>query len=253
MKRLSPLLLLCALSPATAGAGDYVDVPGGDFRSAVRYEEGSAPLPVAGFALMARPVGNAAFAAFVERHPQWRRDRLPAVFSSPGYLGHWESPQSPGAGVDPDAPVVHVNWYAANAYCRAQQARLPTFLEWEYVAAADARRHDARGDAQWLARHLYDGTPRALDAAPDAPANAYGVYGMHGAVWEWSEDHASLLGAGDRRGQEDGDRLKYCGASALAFNDRGHYGVQKRFALLTALRSGDALGNLGFRCARSLP
>ena len=68
-------------------------------------------------------------------------------------------------------------------------------------AAADATRKDARGDRQWRARRANDGTPHALDAAKDAPANAYGVYGMHGANWEWSDDFASLLGDGDRRGQ----------------------------------------------------
>ncbi len=253
MKRMLPLLLTCALVPANAGTAGYVDLPGGEFRSAVRYEEEGDRLRVVPFALMERPVSNAEFAAFLRQHPQWRRDRLPAVFSSPGYLGHWESAEAPGPGVDADAPVVRVNWYAADAYCRAQEARLPSFLEWEYAAAADARRTDARDDARWRTRQLDDGTPRAMDAAPDAPANAYGVRGLHGAVWEWSDDAASLPGAGDRRGADDGDRLKYCGATALAFNDREHYGVQKRFALLTALQPGDTLGNLGFRCARSSP
>ena len=49
-------------------------------------------------------------------------------------------------------------------------------------------------------RQVNDGTPHAIDAAADAPANAYGVHGLHGAHWEWSEDVASLLGDGDRRG-----------------------------------------------------
>ncbi len=147
------LLLLLLLAPAAAGAMEadagYRDIPGGAFRSSVRFEETSATQNVAAFSLMARPVSNAQFAAFLARNPQWRRDRVPAIFSSPGYLGHWARPDAPGEGLDPQAPVTHVNWYAADAYCRAEQARLPTFLEWEYAAAADATRRDARGDRAW--------------------------------------------------------------------------------------------------------
>ncbi|MQP74502.1 SUMF1/EgtB/PvdO family nonheme iron enzyme [Stenotrophomonas sp. MYb238] len=251
------LLLLLLLAPAAAGATEadagYRGIPGGPFRSSVRFEQTSATQDVAAFSLMARPVSNAQFAAFLARNPQWRRDRVPAIFSSPGYLGHWALPDAPGEGLDPQAPVTHVNWYAADAYCRADQARLPTFLEWEYAAAADATRRDARGDHAWRLRQVNDGTPRAPDAAAGAPANAYGVHGLHGAYWEWSEDFASLLADSDRRGQEDGDALRYCGASAMAFNDPGDYGVVKRFVLLSALPPGATLGNLGFRCARSQP
>lgn len=251
------LLLLLLLAPAAAGAMEadagYRDIPGGAFRSSVRFEETSATQNVAAFSLMARPVSNAQFAAFLARNPQWRRDRVPAIFSSPGYLGHWARPDAPGEGLDPQAPVTHVNWYAADAYCRAEQARLPTFLEWEYAAAADATRRDARGDRAWRLRQVNDGTPRAPDAAAGALANVHGVHGLHGAYWEWSEDFASLLADSDRRGQDDGDALRYCGASAMAFNDPGDYGVVKRFVLLSALQPGATLGNLGFRCARSQP
>lgn len=261
MDRTLALMLLLALAPASATAGSHGHddgaawqaIPGGEFRSSVRFEDASGTVPVASFALMAQPVSNAQFAAFVDRQPQWRRDRIPAVFASAGYLGHWTLPQAPGDGVDPQAPVARVNWYAADAYCREQGARLPTFLEWEYTAAADATRRDARNDPHWRMRQVNDGTRQAMDAAPQATANVHGVHGLHGANWEWSADFASLLGEGDRRGQDDGERLRFCGASALAFNDPGDYGVVKRFILLSALQPGSTLGNLGFRCARSQP
>ena len=255
-----PPLLLLALAPALAAAGPRHDegiawraIPGGSFRSSVRFEETAGTLPVASYALMERPVSMAQFAAFLARQPRWRRDRAPSLFSSPAYLGHWAQADAPGAAIDPHAPVVHVTWYAADAYCREQGARLPTFLEWEYAAAAGPARRDARGDRDWRMRQVDDGTPRAMDAQADAPANAYGVRGLHGAYWEWSADFASLLGEGDRRGQDDGDNLRYCGATALAFSDPGDYGVVKRFVLLSALQPRDTLGNLGFRCARSQP
>src|SRR5690606_35769033 len=196
--------LLLALAPAlpvagatdaaAAGAGiGWRAVPGGMFRSAVRFEDDRQMLPVAPFQLMERPVSNAQFAAFLARQPQWRRDRIPALFSSPGYLAHWESADAPGARLEADAPVVHVNWYAADAFCRDASGHLPDFIEWEYAAAADATRADARHDRQWRLRQANDGTPHAPDAVPDAPANVHGLRGMHGAYWEWTGDATSLL------------------------------------------------------------
>ncbi|MGB3872495.1 MAG: formylglycine-generating enzyme family protein [Stenotrophomonas sp.] len=257
MERMRPLLLALTLAPALAGASGpepgYRALDGGAFSSSVRFEDATGLVPVAPYQLMQHPVTNAQFAAFVAGHPQWRRDRIPALFASPGYLGHWAQPDGPGNNIAADAPVVHVNWYAADAYCRAQGARLPTFLEWEFAAAADATRFDARHDRGWRLRQVNDGTPRAIDAAADAPANAWGIHGLHGANWEWSGDFTSLLGDGDRRGQEDGEALRFCGATALAFKDPGDYGVVKRFVLLSALQPASTLGNLGFRCARSQP
>lgn len=250
----SPALLLClTMVPAFAGAMEYAPIPGGEFRSAIRYDDAGEPQRVAPFLLMTTPVSNADFARFVHQHPQWQRDRLPAVFASDSYLKAWSTPRKPGSSLEHDAAVTQVNWYAANAYCRAHDARLPTFLEWEYAAAADARQRDARDDSHWMTRQLDDGTARAIDAPPDAVANVYGIRELHGAVWEWTDDFSSLLGATDRRGQDDGNMPRFCGATALAFDDRRQYGVQKRFAVLSALDAADTLANLGFRCARSLP
>lgn len=252
--RMLPALLLLTLvvSAVQATQSDFVSLPGGRFTSALRFEDQDAASQLAPFALMRRPVTHAEFARFVQSHPQWRRDRLPAVFASAGYLADWASADGPGDGVDANAPVTRISWYAADAYCRAQSARLPTFLEWEFAAAADATRTDARSDAQRRIRLLADATPRALDAGNDA-ANAWGVHGLHGAHWEWTEDYAALLSINDRRGGDDGDALKFCGATSLAFSDLQQYDVMKRFAVLSALGPGDALPNLGFRCARSTP
>lgn len=249
MLALSALLLL----PLLVAAGDdgWRDIPGGRFVSALRFDENRADTMMAPYQLMTRPVSNAQFAAFLRGYPQWRRDRVPAVFSAAGYLSHWRGDEAVGDPALENAPVVQVTWYAADAYCRAQQARLPTFLEWEFAAAADQDRADARTDAAFRLATLNDATPRARDGE-GAAANVYGVYALHGRQWEWTDDFSSLLATNDR-GSDDGDALRFCGATSLAFNDREQYGVAKRFAVLSALKPGDALAHLGFRCARSLP
>src|SRR5690606_41495658 len=112
---IAALLALAPASPA-AGAREAVAdgvalgwraVPGGMFRSAVRFEDDRPVLPVASFQLMERPVSNAQFAAFLARRPQWRRDRIPALCSRPAYPRHSESAAAAGAKRAPDAPVAH--------------------------------------------------------------------------------------------------------------------------------------------------
>src|SRR5688572_13985181 len=73
MKRGFAATLLFALPVAglLAGAGAYVQLPGGNFRTALKYEDIKGATRIAPFALMRKPVTNAEFLAFVEQHPQW--------------------------------------------------------------------------------------------------------------------------------------------------------------------------------------
>ncbi|MBD9367087.1 formylglycine-generating enzyme family protein [Xanthomonas sp. XNM01] len=242
-----------AAAPDQPAAGEYLPLAGGDFRSSLRLDDAIGPRHVAPFQLMREPVSNRQFEAFLAKEPRWRRDRIARVFADNGYLAHWASADAAGADEAADAPVRHVSWFVADAYCRSQGARLPDWLEWEFAAAADATRHDAREDRAWRMRLVADGSPRAIDAAADAPANAYGIRNLHGRQWEWVGDYSTLMAGSDKRGQDDGDRLRFCGATALSFTDREDYAVLKRVALLSALQSNATLGNLGFRCAKDPP
>src|SRR3546814_17936234 len=109
---------------------------------------------VAPSVLQKRPVTNAEFLSFVKAHPQWRRDRVATVLAETRYLSHWKGPETLGDDALPEQPVVQVSWFAASAYCEAQGGRLPTWSEWEYVAAADETRHAARKAPAWRERHL---------------------------------------------------------------------------------------------------
>jgi formylglycine-generating enzyme len=254
-----PAALLALLLPLTvlAAVGDgFVTVPGGSFRTSLRYEDSPGPQRVASFALMRRPVTNGEFAAFVAANPQWRRDAVPAVFADVRYLAHWPTPRGPAPGPQSLQPVVGVSWFAAQAYCEAQGARLPTWSEWEYAAAADELRTDARKDPAWrerilawYARPSTQALPRAGLQAP----NAYGVQDLHGLVWEWTDDFSALLVDADNRTQGDPDITRFCGAGALSMDDRENYAVLMRVALLSSLEADDTTINLGFRCAKDVP
>lgn len=256
MRRIAALLLcLLPVAGVVAGGAGWVRVPGGNFRSALKYED-RASVRIAPFELMATPVTNAQFLAFVQANPQWRRGNAPKVFAEARYLQHWAGPLALGANAQPQQPVVNVSWFAADAYCKAQGARLPDWNEWEYVAAADELRKDARRDPVWRERILaWYARPSnaALPRVGLQAANAFGLRDIHGLVWEWTRDYSALLVDADNRNQGDPDRSKFCGAGALSMDDRENYAVLMRVAMLSSLEGRDTTANMGFRCARSAP
>jgi formylglycine-generating enzyme required for sulfatase activity len=242
-----------APAPAPAPA-PYVTVPAGKLTSVL--SGGSAAdiaLPISAFALRTMPVTNGEFAAFTEAHPEWRRGNAPAVFADASYLH--QQPAPPISAEFAKRPVTSVSWFAAQAFCESESARLPTWYEWEYVGAADAVRSDARRDPAWRARILnwYGQSSRNGMAAVGGAPNLYGVRDLHGLIWEWVDDFNALLVSADSRNQGDPDQLQFCGAGAISLQDRENYAILMRVALLSSLRGADTTDNLGFRCARSLP
>ena len=108
------LALLPLCGQAAVPGGGYVALPGGTFRSALRYEDAAAGTPVAPYRLMRRPVTNAEFLQFVRAHPEWQRGRAPVVLAEPRYLSQWAGalelgdaqPQQPVEAVHQLGPVV---------------------------------------------------------------------------------------------------------------------------------------------------
>jgi len=244
----------CALAPAQAA--DYLDIPGGAFTSVLPQgatPTATAPVAMAPYRLRASPVTRGEFRAFLQSHPDWRRDRVPAVFADASYLSDWPAPDDDSASPDAaNRPVTNVSWFAAQAFCESEGARLPTWLEWENAAAADETRRDARSDPAWRRRILgwYERPTAAALPPVGGAANAYGVRDLHGLVWEWVDDFNALFIAGDSRTQGDPDLLKFCGSGAISIVDRDSYAVLMRVALLSSLNASDTTGALGFRCAR---
>jgi formylglycine-generating enzyme required for sulfatase activity len=232
-------------------------VPGGSFVSVLPQgpvPSATLPVEIAPFTLRATPVTAGEYLAFVRAQPQWQRDRVPEVFADKRYLIDWRSPTQFAAEGVRDRPQTNVSWFAAKAYCESEGARLPTWLEWEYAAAADETRRDARADPAWRRRILawYERPGAAVLPDVGGPPNAYGVRDLHGLVWEWVDDFNALFIAGDSRTQGDPDTLKFCGAGAISVIDRDSYAVLMRIALLSSLGAADTTSNLGFRCARPL-
>ena len=257
MKKVAAIAIALAfpLAALAAAGGGFVKLPGGPFKSALKYED-TTKLKVAPFELQKRPVTNAEYLAFVKANPEWRRDKVAKVFVDARYLDHWAGPLKLANAAQGAQPVVNVSWFAASAYCEAQGARLPTWSEWEYAAAADETRRDARKDPAWRERILGWYSRPSKGALPRAGLqnpNAYGVQDLHGLVWEWTDDFSSLMIAADNRKQGDPDKAKFCGAGALSMDDRENYAVLMRVAMLSSLEARSTTANLGFRCARGGP
>ncbi len=127
---------------------------------------------LAPFEIDRTPVTNAAYAEFVadtgaEPPLYWERDGDGWVTTT---FGRREQ-------LDPDHPVVHVDWHGAAGFAAWAGKRLPTELEWE-AAASGAERDRANLD------HLGFGTAPA-GAYADAAADC-GAVQMLGDVWEWT-------------------------------------------------------------------
>ena len=253
--RFFSLLLLAPLALAAAPA-QWADIPAGSYTSVLKLDDAGLQQQVQPFQLMTRPVTNGEFLAFVRAFPDWQRGAAPSVFVDENYLAHWAAADQLGDAVRADQPVTQVSWFAALAYCEAQDARLPSWAEWEYVAAADETRRDARADPAWRERILswYSrSSAGALAPVGKTPANVHGVRDLHGLVWEWVDDFNALMVSSDNRTQGDPDILKFCGAGAISMSDRENYAILMRTAMLSALSAESTTRNMGFRCARDLP
>ena len=249
--------LLFAPPDRATGAGTRALLPAAEFVPVLRPAPAPAPasVHVAAFELDRVPVSNADFLVFVKTHPEWRRDRVPALLADKSYLSHWAAPDALGPQALPTQPVTQVSWFAARAYCEAQHARLPDWYEWEYAAAADEHRADARGSAAWRARILswYAQPATAPLAAVGRQApDLHGVQDLHGLIWEWVEDFGALTVSGDSRNQGDPDRVAFCGGGAATVQDRENYPMLMRVALLSSLEGRSTGRLLGFRCATSV-
>ncbi|MDX1455789.1 MAG: formylglycine-generating enzyme family protein [Gammaproteobacteria bacterium] len=229
-----------------------VTLPGGDFKTVIPLAEGTDSVQLPGFKMDRLPVTNGEFLEFVRANPEWQRSKAVRLFAGAGYLGHWADDLELGDKALPEQPVTRVSWFAATAYCESRGGRLPRWHEWEFAAAADEDRTDARDDPAWRQRILaWYAVPsnRALATVGQSEPNAWGIHDMTGLVWEWVEDYSALLVSSDNREQGGADKLQFCGAGAISMEQKENYAVLMRVAMLSSLEADYATRDLGFRCA----
>lgn len=248
-------LAACAPSPLKATAiTERAHIAAGQFAPLYGLDTGQSALPVGEFWIDRLPVTNNQFKNFVDQHKEWDPTQVNVLLSDEGYLSHWPDKGARRIPLEADlqAPVVHVSWFAAQAYCEFVGGRLPSVLEWEYVAAASETKQDASRDPEFVARILaWYSNPQGvhLSSVGQTPANYWGVSDLHGLIWEWTSDFNSIFVAGDNRREDDRLKNLFCGDAATGAARREDYAAFMRYALRNSLQARFTLGNLGFRCA----
>jgi len=243
-------------SPAAPAApAGMVVVPAGDYRPLFVLPNEPKTVPVARFALDKFPVTNGEFLEFVRANPRWRRSAMKRIFADQNYLKHWSGDLALGDSAGTNQPVVWVSWFAAKAFAQWKGKRLPTVAEWEYAANAGPRRVDGENDPEFqrALRHWYSTpAPAELPRVGAGLPNCFGLFDLHGLVWEWTSDFNSAIVTGDARGDTGLDRQLFCGAGSAGAKDTANFPAFMRYGFRSSLKAPYTVHNLGFRCAKDL-
>ncbi len=176
-------------------------------------EKWAHPVEVDPFEIALAAVTNGEFAEFVEAGGYLQRDlwdyegwvwrtRVGAqhpIYWSRGDGGWQRRDFDRLVRLEEHAPVVHVTWYEADAYCTWAGRRLPTEAEWDMAASAEPN-GDGRGIAEYKRRYPWgDEPPEPHRANLDSRSmgcvdvgafasgdSAFGCRQMVGNVWEWT-------------------------------------------------------------------
>ncbi len=194
------------------------------------------------------------------------------TISQPFYLGKYEVTQAqwkkvmghknnPSELKGDTLPVTHISWHEAQAFIKKLNAkeqvsayRLPTEAEWEYASRAATTTAYSFGDDAgsldqygWYAKN----SGNSLHPVGQLKANPWGLYDMHGNVWEWVQDwYSKTYPSGhqaDPKGPEEGRYRVIRGGS---FGDSPGV-LRSAFRDWYQPEHGDA--SLGFRCVRIPP
>jgi formylglycine-generating enzyme required for sulfatase activity len=157
---------------------------------------------------------------------------------------------------------MNVNWFDATAYADWLSAktgkpyRLLTEAEWEYAARAGSSTSYSWGNDIGTANANCNGCGSQWDDKLTAPVgsfkpNAFGLYDMHGNVWQWVEDcyEGKYNGAptdGSAHAPDDCERRVVRG---------GSWEIKPQYLRSASRAGGIAISRqktVGFRLARTL-
>lgn len=230
-------------------------IRGGVLKLLYESADGSKQVNVDDFLIDERPVTNSEYFQFVKKETAWLPRNVSRLFAEEGYLKHMrvEGTQEIHNKWKATAPVTNVSWFAASAYCASLGKRLPSENEWEYVARASENKADGSDDSKWnqtiLDWYGSSASPEFKDVKQGRP-NFWGVYDLHGLIWEWVDDFNSSQVISDSRQGGKEDKYRFCGGGALSAENKVAYANFMRFAFRSSLQGTSTISHLGFRCVK---
>jgi formylglycine-generating enzyme required for sulfatase activity len=214
----------------------------------------SKPIKVMPFLLDETAVTNVEYLTFTKANPQWRKSTINRLFADTNYLRHWENDTAIGkinASIY-HSPVVNVSWFAAQAFCKWKNKRLPSVSEWELAAKAAPKKMNQIDITNYILGWYRKPNLPVLPNIKTTYQNIYGIHDMHGLIWEWTSNFNSFISSGDSRGNTEEDLKLFCAAGSLNVINKSDYASYIRFSYRGSLKGNYCIANLGFRCAKEI-
>ncbi len=206
------------------------------------------------FLLDVYPVTNQQYLDFVRKNSKWQRSKVLRLFADENYLSKWSNDVSLGSDMNYKSAVTNVSWYAAKDYCACQGKRLPNMDEWEFAAMASETKANAQRDSIFNHQIIegYEIPKTYKKEIGSTFKNYWGIYDMHGLVWEWTSDFNSVLISGESRQDVDTERNLFCGSASINASNLMDYAAFMRYAFRGSIKANYNIRTLGFRCASSI-